>query len=204
MAQTSLSVVFTPSHLADLLEMLSPQQVPKALVSAINKTLGKVRTQEKKAIGDEVNLKAGAIGELISVHKATSTTLAGAIRVKRRKVPLIEYGARQTKQGVSVAVRKGKGRELQIRYFIAVMPTGHIGVFKRRAGAKAKLVDIENGRKVYHGLKIDEVFGPTAVGVLAGVPGILQRLQQFANVDLGRQVLSQIARFTKAPRSTPT
>jgi hypothetical protein len=59
------------------------------------------------------------------------------LRATGAQVTLINYGATQTKRGVSVCVKNG--RKLLRHAFIATMPNGHKGVFERE-GTGHKLV----------------------------------------------------------------
>lgn len=218
-----ISAQFSEADLAKLTAMLSPEQVPNAQVSALNKTLAKVRTQVKLVVKQKVNIPARYINDnnVIRTVTANKNTLSGAIRVSRKPIPLIEYGATQTKNGVTlsreihsrtkldkkgtkgiagyaakrnasggvnVKVQRDGGVEHHPHFFIAMTRSGHIGVFRRRTPKRHP---------------IDQMYGPAVVGVLAGVPSMLEKLQQFAADDLGKQVASQIQRFTANPNSSP-
>jgi hypothetical protein len=71
--------------------------------------------------------------------------------------PLINYGAKQTKKGVTVRVKNGR---TTLRHaFIATMPNGHKGVFER-VGSGHKRVT-KKGRSYMSGLPIKELYGPS-------------------------------------------
>jgi hypothetical protein len=69
--------------------------------------------------------KAGYI-----VVKSSPQTLESRVIVKGKPVPLMAFKPRQTKKGVTVTIKKGH-RTMLRSAFIAQMPGGHIGVFKR-------------------------------------------------------------------------
>ena len=78
--------------------------VPKALVTALNKVGTEVVTQAKRELKDATGLKAGVVGKKIKkdkVHKGDETY---SIHIKSRYLNAIEFGARQTKKGVSAKI----------------------------------------------------------------------------------------------------
>jgi hypothetical protein len=180
MAGLEIELELDEAKLRELTKLLEavPRGVPRALTSAINKTLSRLRTIEARAVRDELNLPYGEILQRIALRKATSTTLAGSVRTSRKAVPLIKYGAKQTAAGVSVRCRRSKGPETIHGAFIATMPSGHVGVFKRAPDAThRKVINVKTGRRVSESLKINEQYGPTVVGVLAHKPGMIDVLR---------------------------
>jgi hypothetical protein len=128
----------------------------KALVRALNKTADQVKVQASREIrAAGYGLPAAKIKKAIAIDRAGASTLVATVRATGRPIGLINYGARQTKAGVSVQVKNG--RRIINGAFIATMPSGHKGVFYRK-GAKHKKVG--TGRSAWHGLPIDELFGP--------------------------------------------
>ena len=75
--------------------------VQKALVTALNKVGAEVVTQAKRELKDATGLKAGTVGKKIAKDKARRGDEEYTIRIKSRYLNLIEFGARQTKKGVS-------------------------------------------------------------------------------------------------------
>jgi hypothetical protein len=123
---------------------------------------------------------------------------------------------------VSVKVRKGEGPKVIPHTFLATMKSGHKGVYIRREARKgpkaavrsvasvvsslagvrisgAEAAQIFGKRK--HGLPIDELYGPTVVGIITGKPGTKEAIEQFASDDLDRQFDSQIKRFLAGRRA---
>lgn len=176
--------------------------LPQALTAAINKTLPKVRTLEARAVGEVLNLPYRDILHTMSVRKATRSGLSGSVYCRRQPVPLIKYGAKQTPKGVSVTVRRDKGAEELAGWFVATMPNGHKGVFARDPAGKRKTIVKEtavNGRvalrKQSTELPIREKYGPTAVGVLAGKPGLIDQIAEQASASLAVNLDSQVERL---------
>jgi hypothetical protein len=164
--------------------------VPKALSTAINKTLPRLRTIEAREVRKELNLKHGDILKTIALRKASPKSLSGSLTTSRHPVPLYLYAARQVRDGVSVLVRRSRGREVIKGAFIATMKSGHVGVFKRAPDARHRIA-MKDGKRRWTALPIQEQYGPTVVGVLANKPGMLQKLNEQGNALLAKNLDSQ-------------
>lgn len=128
--------------------------IGKATVRALNKTAAQAKVAASREIRDAgYKIKAGAIKDSIRITQATRALLVSAVKPKGRPIPLIDYGARQTAKGVTVSVKNG--RKLIRGAFIAVMPTGHKGVFVRVGDGRKKVKGKSSG------LPIKELFGPS-------------------------------------------
>ena len=130
----------------------------KAVVRAINKVADQVKVQASREIRDAgYNLKAAVIKKGISLIRASKGQIRAIVRASGRPVPLINYGARQTRAGVTVQVKAG--RKLLKGAFIATMPSGHTGVFERVGRGHKKVM---HGSHIqWRGLPIRELFGPS-------------------------------------------
>jgi hypothetical protein len=73
--------------------------------------------------------------------------MAWAVRVSGEPVPLVAYPHRQTKQGVTVEVNRGK-RTLVKGSFVATMQSGHEGIFRRRGKARLPIEELRGSRPV--------------------------------------------------------
>ncbi len=98
------------------------------LVTSINKTMTTVKTQATARIGNDLNLKASRIKEDFTIIKADYSNPSGAIVATGEPVGLINFGASQTKKGVTVKVKRSGSRSLLKHAFIA----------KGRGASKAK------------------------------------------------------------------
>lgn len=147
---------------ASLTRYVGEQQ--KAVVRALNKTAMQARTaaaQEVRSAG--YNIKSSAIKNSFSITKAAQGRLVVVLKSTGRPVALINYGARQGKNGVSVQVKAS--RSVLRHAFIATMPNGHRGVFERTGKQHKKLK--RNGKTIRSGLPIKELFGPSIPQSLA-------------------------------------
>ena len=78
--------------------------VQKAMVTALNKVGAEVVTQAKRELKEATGLKAGVVGKKIKKDKARRGDEEYSIFIKSRYLNVIEFGARQTKRGVSAKV----------------------------------------------------------------------------------------------------
>ena len=78
--------------------------VQKAMVTALNKVGAEVFTQAKRELRDATGLKAGVVAKKIKKDKARKGDETYSIHIKSRYLNVIEFGARQTKRGVSAKV----------------------------------------------------------------------------------------------------
>jgi len=78
--------------------------VQKTMVTALNKAGAGVVTQAKRELKDATGLKAGVVAKKIKKDKARRGDEEYSIFIKSRYLNVIEFGARQTKRGVSAKV----------------------------------------------------------------------------------------------------
>ena len=102
----------------------------KAIVRALNKTIRPVATAGIRVMAKEMRVPQKAIRKHSHIRKATFQQKRATITMSGRRIPIMTFGARQTKRGVTYKGRSG-GRQLIPGAFIATMPSGHVGVFKR-------------------------------------------------------------------------
>jgi hypothetical protein len=158
---------------------------------ALNKMADQVKVgaaREMRSAG--YNLKVGDIKKGLKIIRATAGSLTATVTASGRPIPLIGYGARQTAKGVSVDVLKG--RKVISHAFIATMPNGHKGVFIRPGKQHKRLA--KNGKVVWSGLSIKELFGPSVPDGLANaaVQATLQRLVEDKFPEILRQQINRL------------
>ena len=192
---------------------------------AINKTLTRGRAMTAREIKQEVNLKIGTIKKHLGKENASRKRWVGSIKTlktARKRIPLIEFGARQLKSGdVSYKITQKEGRK-KIQYdkksnpvFIATMPSGHKGVFKRvgmgvstwrgRGGASAAFVKSQRWLAASQGLKtqigrlpITELRGPSLTRAVNRASGRLRRrLRKDLMRTFNKNLASQVDRVLK-------
>jgi hypothetical protein len=127
------------------------------LAIAVNQTAAKGKRIIAKEIGNELATAQKNIAKEISTgRKANAVDITSTVEVKKTsRIPLREFGARQTKKGVSFRVSKSKGRKTVAGAFQVPRP-GLMNakwrgrVFKRLGKSR---------------LPITQLMGPSAWGV---------------------------------------
>lgn len=158
-------------HAVDVLGV----EAPKAIARALNRGATTARATMQRRVAVDMKLKVGAVREEIKVDQARpfADRLRARVWVTGNRIPLIDFGARQTKRGVSADT--GQGRKVYPHTFIAKMRSGHVGVFQRKT--------IGRGSKR---LPIIERFGPSLPlvfskhaqeGLVAGEASIAKNLE---------------------------
>lgn len=177
--------------------------VPKAITSAVNKTLTTGRSMVVKRLAAEINLKQKEIRDTIGIKKATYDTLQGVITISRKGISLMKFAPKPSApvlnrtalmklKGVSVKTRRGKGRELLAHTFVARMKSGHVGVFERKG----------RGTNRTKRLPLHERFGPTPQGVFEKAPGITTDVMSGLTDTLAKNLDSQIDRLLLRKKPT--
>lgn len=136
------------------LAALEPGPFKRAVVRALRKAgvtaLRDMRSEATKRIRQRKRIASKYISRAISMQRAKGSDIQGmlwAVNVSGEPVPLIAYPHRQTKQGVSVEVNRGK-RTIVKGSFIATMRSGHEGVFRRRGEARLPIEELRGSRPV--------------------------------------------------------
>ena len=124
--------------------------IQKAMVTALNKVGAEVVTQAKRELKDATGLKAGTVGKKIAKDKARRGDEEYTIRIKSRYLNLIEFGARQTKKGVS-AKAWGKRKLYKHAFIGSGRNSGKQLVFGKTRGNPKKL-------KALHGPSLPREF----------------------------------------------
>ncbi len=115
MADPAITLKLDDSDLqraAKELARFGSRSLPQVAARAINKTLTGVRTDAVREIQKEITPKATIIRRHMSIFRANKNHLSGEVKSEGRPLGLIHYKARQTAKGVTVHVKKKKGRKL--------------------------------------------------------------------------------------------
>ena len=109
---------------------LSPRLLTVAVARALNHTAAKAQTAVSREIRKVYNIKARDVRKAMRRSRARATHLEARIDLSGAPLPLLAFGARATKTGVSVAIKLGERKRIE-RAFVQKMPSGHEGVFAR-------------------------------------------------------------------------
>ncbi len=113
--------------------------VVRAARMAGSDALRAMRTEASTQVRERKNLKLRDVNKAMTMDFSRADSLAWRLTCSASAMPLVEFGARQTKAGVSVEVTPGK-RTVIRGAFIAEMKSGHRGVFYR-VGKKRLPID---------------------------------------------------------------
>lgn len=152
---------------------------PRAATRAVNRTLSTIKTASVRALAQEVGLRNKDVTPSIALTRATFARAIGSLWVTGRRIPLLAFHARQTRQGVSY--RLPKGRQLLPSGFIATMKSGHRGAFVRRGKRRLPIV---------------EAHGPSLPGAFIRA-GILTAMQATADAALQKNLDHEISWITQ-------
>lgn len=138
------------------------RKTPSVIANAINRTLTNIRKNMAQQTAQRYNVASGEVKKTIAVKKATREKLSGAAVSKASPIALSKFkvspnrpvsyskGKRPSPKVYKVSVEKGpasKALDVNPKAFIAVMQSGHHGLFRR--------VSDES-------LPIKQLFGPSA------------------------------------------
>lgn len=103
----------------------------KAVTTAINRTAARVQVQSRRELASSLNVPQKPLRARMKRTKATWTKPIARLYALSARLLLASIGKpRQTKAGA------GAGRHRVAGAFVAKMPSGHLGVFKRRGGRR--------------------------------------------------------------------
>ncbi|SMG65602.1 prophage LambdaW5, minor tail protein Z_ [methanotrophic bacterial endosymbiont of Bathymodiolus sp.] len=118
----------------------SERQIKTAAVRALNKTARWMRTHIARQAAQSLNVRVGTIRkELVLLRAKGSNPYAGvAIGKASGVIKASELGSpRQNKQGTCVGKRQFD------RSFMATMPSGHRGVFRRKGKSRLPIQEVQ-------------------------------------------------------------
>lgn len=148
------------------------QRSPQAVAWALNRTIERARTQVTRALREQTGLKFGTIRAATSILKAGPGSLHAELRAKGGYTSLKEFGARQTKKGVSAA--PWGRRQVFDGTFIVRRYGGH--VYKREGARRFPI------QKLYGpAIPVEMVKGQSRLAFYAEV-------ESFLPEELGRQL----------------
>ena len=130
-------------------------QFPWIAKQALNRTATFTRARVIEKITDVYNVTPGVLRDTRNIRVVDArSTLTAKVTATGRRLPLVDFGARQTRQGVTIMVKRSGGRKLIPHAFIARMQSGHEGLFLRVPGAK---VEPTRGRYAGTGIKRQKI-----------------------------------------------
>jgi hypothetical protein len=205
-----MDVVAEPAQFDSLTQRLAEVQngLQRVVTRAVNKIGTAARTEIVRGVAKEVNLKVTDLkARNVTLSKASFDDPRATVLISGRRVPIYYWAGKpalsiRPRVGIAYAIR---GSQTRIPgSFVAMMPTGHLGVFRRKKqddidrmlgqakrahfrGYNRSMATQPDGR-----LPIMELYGPSVPEVFEGIDdfaaGTLEaRLQEKLATELETQ-----------------
>jgi len=129
-------------------------QFPLVARRALRRVANMTKTQASREIRAAYNIKKRDVDRTFSVRISPDAD-AAIIRSSGTRLPLVIFDAKQAASGVRIQVEKGK-RTLIRSSFLAVMKSGHQGVFSRVAKKRLPIRELVT-------ISVSEMFGARGV-----------------------------------------
>lgn len=133
----SIDVRVDAAAMTRRLRNVSDKIADKAMIRAMNDTVKHLRTEVKRPIAAAMGAKVGAVAKRIKARFASTQTLRASISGTGKPWNVMEFsGTRQAAKGVS---HQAWGRrQVALGTFLATMPSGYRGAFKRSGKRRIK------------------------------------------------------------------
>lgn len=165
-------------QLERLARTVSATIIPDSISRALNRATTATRTEASKAIRGTYNVPAAEIRSTFRIRRASRQRLESTVVSSGARLPLSRFGARQTRRGVTVNVRRSTGRKRLDRGFFGrgALPSSRI--FRRVGRAR---------------LPVEQLFGP-AVPQMLRVSGVREQVLRRANEVYTRTLQHELRR----------
>ncbi len=180
----SFKASFSKRELAAISAKTLSKGVNKAMRRAKATSLRTMKSETKKRVRKRKSIKAGAVSKSIKTEdnrQRRIEDMAWGVRMRGKPRGLIEYPHRQLKKGLSVMVNKGKRTKLP-HAFLAVMKSGHVGIFQRKNPFTRKIRELLGSRPVDAMLHDGEAAGVRD----AGRKAFIETAQRNLKLELGK------------------
>lgn len=136
-------------------------RMASAEARSVKRTGVTIAANQSRAIAAIINLKVSTIKrQIVAIRQPTPGEPKIVFEVRGQGIALREYGARQTRKGVSVLVLRGGGRKIVKGAFMAKGYGGNLQVFRRTGLPKRKAKAGRYANVRYLREPIEKLFGP--------------------------------------------
>lgn len=187
MIQTSINIDEIKKHYKNVKE----EAIKKGMISAINEVIASAKTESRRIITSEYEIRAGEYNKIVKTTKANTKIPEAKIIVKDKQMGYSDkktdgspkWKAVSTKKGVKIKVKKGRDKILT-HAFLATMKNGHRGVYERDiTKSKTRIVGKSKMGKEWKDYPIREIKGPS-IAYLFSAENIKTRLIEYINRKL--------------------
>src|SRR5262245_2038976 len=178
----------------------------RAILRALNRTLTSSAVLARRYLAADTGLAQRAVDRSLTQKRATGDRLEALLSIgpyldargrmaKGGRIPLIEFRAREVRQGTTYTLQGGRG--LAASAFIATMRSGHTGVFRRRRTQGPVPIHHQRGRRQASAgfpmagrLPISELYGPSLVHIMRakGLALILPQIDDVLAKNLEHEI----------------
>ena len=156
-----------------------PRGMDLVVVRALNRSITAMRDESAQAIRAEYAAPARDVKATMVITRATRQKMVAVLRAHgKMSIPLIRWGARRTKKGVTVLLRKGGGRKRVVSLEGQQLP----GVFIAKGEVYARMTKAR--------LPIRRLYGPSFLAVL-NRPEVQAARQERAEKVFAARVLAE-------------
>ena len=113
-------------------DRFSKQDMNRAIAIALNRTADGVRAEAIRRIRRTYNVAARELSRGFTTRKAYAGNLRSIVFANGRPLNVGAFGARQTKKGITVAIKSGARKLIPGAFFMTVGNNGYRGVFQRK------------------------------------------------------------------------
>jgi hypothetical protein len=113
-------------------ERVRDRDMNRAIAIALNRTADGVRVEATRRIRLVYAVKKQELSRAFTIRRAYAGNLRTIVFANGRPLNVAAFGARQTRQGVSVAIKTGARRLIPGAFFMKIKSTGYYGVFERK------------------------------------------------------------------------
>lgn len=166
-------------------------KAPSVIANAINRTTTNIKKTMAQETAKRYNITSGEVKKTITISRATRARLQGAAVSKASPIALAKFKVspnrkvtytskgKPSPKAYKVSVEKGpasKPLDVDPKAFIAVMKSGHQGLFRRKTDSS---------------LPIKQLFGPSVPQMIKN-DGSMERIQAEAESTLQKRIDAEI------------
>lgn len=161
-------------ELAAALARLSSHDIPKAVRAGVREASKKGRVTLAQAIGQRYSLKAARIKQDVSPPRFSADGMTGVITTSRKPITAMQFGARQTRTGLSMAIFRGERTVVKSGFIAKGLP------FRRRGKER---------------MPLSVILGPSIHAIYTGgkwAPALQARTETRIEAELTGEILRRL------------
>lgn len=142
MSSFTIEVNSNAAEVADVLRRVGENVVLRSKVAATNKALTQTRTQIRKDLSRETGVPSKQLGKRFKLYRASFKRQRARLFIGTMPFSVYKLGITELKRG-GVSVRGPGGRQKVGDAFVATMPNGKTGVFRRKTRKRLPIAEVK-------------------------------------------------------------